>query len=700
MTTTFTNRLARESSPYLRQHGHNPVGWYPWGEEALLRARIEDRPIFLSIGYAACHWCHVMERESFEDPAVARLVNDYFVPIKVDREERPDLDAVYMAAVQAMTGSGGWPLSVFLTPDCRPFFGGTYFPPQRRWGTPAFSEVLLAVANAWQERRREVLASAAGIAAQLATASERPTRCGLDADDAVHRALETLSARFDADWGGFGGAPKFPTPSRLFFLLHRAYANAQARDMLARTLDAMACGGMHDWLGGGFHRYSVDEQWLVPHFEKMLYDNALLARLYGEAGLRLDNPAWVAVARATADYLLREMRGAEGGFFSSTDADSGGREGAYFVWTVAQVREALPREQAEVLIALCRLGEAGNFEGDSTVLRPQRSMDEIASELRREPSAVAEDVAAARATLLRARELRERPATDDKRLAGWNGMTVWALAYLGAALAEPRYLDAARAAARFLLERRSAEGKVVRSWRDGAESGAETLEDVAWVAAGLIELFQADANTTWLDAARALVAARLPRYQGSEGELLETPNDGPPLLMRPRSPFDSAIPSSVGVMAHALLDLVALLDDEGLRAAAERAVTAESAILARAPEACTTLLEAAVALAQPPQTLVVVGDPQWDSTRRLLAAAWCNRPDFCPLALSPSVPVPAETVGVVPLFAGRERAPGGNALAYLCRGGTCERPTSDPERLAASLRSVSDRSGEEPPTSG
>ncbi|MFI5143058.1 MAG: thioredoxin domain-containing protein, partial [Thermoanaerobaculales bacterium] len=524
-TPRHTNRLAGESSPYLQQHAHNPVGWYPWGDEALSRARTERRPIFLSVGYAACHWCHVMERESFEDPAVATLLNDHFVPIKVDREQRPDLDAVYMTAVQAMTGSGGWPLSVFLTPDLEPFFGGTYFPPERRYGMASFSEILLAVADAWENRRGEVLGSAAALSAQLARIAEHRVGEELNIGDAVPRALASLASRFDEKCGGFDGAPKFPTPSRLFFLVHNSRSEPHARTMLERTLDGMAAGGMHDWLGGGFHRYAVDEQWLVPHFEKMLYDNALLARVYGEAGLALDNPAWLAVARTTADYLLREMRGPQGAFFSSTDADSEGHEGTYFTWTAAQLRQALPRDQADALITLCGLGTAGNFEGEASVLRPQRSVDEVAAELGRPAAAVRAEIVEARATLLAARDRRVSPALDDKFLAGWNGMAVWALAYLGAALPEPRYLAAAKSTATFLLEHRGRDGQLVRSWRNDAAAGVETLEDLAWVTAGLVELYEADGNLAWLEASRALVGSRLQHYQAADGALFDTPDD-------------------------------------------------------------------------------------------------------------------------------------------------------------------------------
>ena len=681
------NRLARESSPYLRQHGHNPVDWYPWGDEALARARAEDKPIFLSIGYAACHWCHVMERESFEDPVTAARLNDDFVAIKVDREERPDIDQVYMTAVQAMTGTGGWPLSVFLTPDLRPFFGGTYFPPAPRGGLPSFRDVLAAVAAAWRDRRREVEAGAARVTDHLRSGS--PTAAtGFDAAQATDRALATLAAEFDEQFGGFGRAPKFPTPSRLFLLLQRSRGSAKARSMLETTLDAMAAGGMYDWLGGGFHRYSVDREWNVPHFEKMLYDNALLARAYGEAGLRMGRDEWLAVARATADYLLREMRGSEGAFYSSTDADSEGHEGRYFTWTPAQVREALPRDEAALVIALCALGPAGNFERGASVLRPARHLDEVAAELGLDAATATGVLSRARQALLTARRGRVPPATDDKRLAAWNGMAAWALAWLGAALPEPRYLEAARRAALFLLERRTPDGRLERSWRDGAVSGTETLEDVAWVGAALVQLFEAEGDLAWLAAASDLVGRRLPHYQDASGALYDTPDDGPALIVRPRNPADGATPAASGVLAGTLLRLSALTGDGSLRAAAERALAADAALVARVPDATATLLQAAATAAEPPSTLVLVGDPQWEATRALARAAWRNLPRSCAVAPSRTVPVPGETVQRVPLFAGREGTEEGRALAYLCQGGTCRLPTGDPEELARALASL------------
>jgi hypothetical protein len=679
-----TNKLARESSPYLLQHASNPVDWYPWGEEALSRAAAERKPIFLSIGYAACHWCHVMERESFEDPAIAALLAAHFVAVKVDREERPDLDAVYMNAVQAMTGSGGWPLSVFLTPNLKPFFGGTYFPPERRWGTASFREVLERVADAWERRRHEIDAAADTLADQLSRAGMSSPGT-IDAAEAARRALASLADQHDERWGGFGGAPKFPTPSRLFFLIEAGRRDEDARAMLARTLDGMAAGGMSDWLGGGFHRYSVDEKWLVPHFEKMLYDNALLARAYGEAGFAFDRPEWLRVARETADYLLREMRGPEGGFFSSTDADSEGHEGKYFTWSVPQVCAVLPPREAELIIVLCGLEESGNFERDASVLRPALPLGQVAAQLNLTPEDAASALDAARAGMRAARARRVPPLTDDTRLAAWNGMAVWSLAWLGAALPETRYLEAARTAARFVLSQTGRDGHLGRSWRNGVTSGVETLEDIAWISAALVQLYESDGQPEWLDAAKTVLARRLSHYQDAAGALLDTPDDGPALLMRPRTPYDGATPAPVGILAGTLLRIAALTGDQALFDSATRAVSSDAGLIRQAPEACLALLQAAEAAARPPLTLVVVGDPAWRSTRQMRAAAWRHRPAACALAVSPAVPVPQTSVETVPLFAGRGPGDGERARAYLCEGGACRLPEEDPDSLAKAL---------------
>jgi uncharacterized protein len=684
--STQRNHLDSESSPYLLQHAGNPVDWYPWGAPALDRARREQRPIFLSIGYAACHWCHVMEKESFEDPAVAAYLNAHFVAIKVDREERPDIDAVYMAAVQALTGSGGWPLSVFLTPDAAPFFGGTYFPPDRRWGRSSFLDVLEAVADAWQTRRRQVEEGAAELTLHL-RATPTAGDDGLDVGAAEERAMSALARSFDSRAGGFGSAPKFPTAARLYFLLDRATrGDDTARTMLATTLDGMAAGGMWDWVGGGFHRYSVDADWLVPHFEKMLYDNALLARVYGEAATRLGEPRWMDVARRTAEYLLREMRGPEGGFFSSTDADSAGEEGRFFTWTPAEVRAALPADEAEAVVRACSLDGTPNFESGRFVLRPLTAGVDGGGAPAGAPVELGAVLERARERLYEARLKRLPPATDDKRLAAWNGMTIWSLAWLGATLGEPSYQQAARGAARHVLDAmHMPDGRVARSWRHGRLTGAETLEDVAWISAGLLELYQTDGDTRWLASALDLVTARLPQYLDASGALHDAPADGEPLPARPRDPADGALPASITTMATVLLRLAALTGRETLARTARAAIATDAGLAARAAEACTTMVLAARLAARPPVELVVVGDPASPLTDALLRTARSapRPPDV--IAPSPTVPVPADVASLVPLFAGREGRERGAPRAYLCRGGACALPTSDPAELARDL---------------
>ncbi len=681
------NRLIGESSPYLRQHAHNPVDWRPWGDEALAAARADARPIFLSIGYAACHWCHVMERESFEDAQVAAFLNRHFIAIKVDREERPDLDAVYIGAVQALTGSGGWPLSVFLTPEGRPFFGGTYFPPERRHGMPSFHEVLRAVADAWATRRGELEHGAALLTTRLAERAESGEPGVVDVGAAASAAVKRLAQAYDLRHGGFGSAPKFPTPSRLSFLLRQAReGDGIAAGLLTGTLDGMAAGGMYDWAGGGFHRYSVDATWLIPHFEKMLYDNALLARVYGEAGVALGNERWLAVARETARYLLREMQGPEGGFFSSTDADSEGDEGRFFTWTAAELRAALPADDAELVVRLCGLDGQPNFEHGRSALRPLLAAAELAHESGQSEEDAAARIARCRAGLLAARGQRVPPACDDKRLAGWNGMAVWALAWLGATLAESDVLAAAQRAGSFLLRALvRSDGRIARSWRDGRTTGAETLEDLAWVVAGLVALYQADGEVRWLAAALRIADARLAHYHDSSGRVFETPDDGEPLIVRPHSATDAATPAAAAVLASALARLAAISGRADLAAAAGRIVAAESETISHLPDGATSLVEAATDLAGPTTSIVVVGDPAWPSTAALLRGARRHAPIGAVIVPAAVVPVPAEVTALVPLFAGREQCPEDRAVAYVCEGATCRLPATSAEELIAAL---------------
>ena len=489
-----TNRLADQTSPYLLQHARNPVDWYPWGDEALAEARREDKPILLSIGYAACHWCHVMERESFEDPETAALMNEHFVCIKVDREERPDVDAIYMDAVQAMTGHGGWPLTAFLTPDGKPFYAGTYFPNEDRHGMPAFTRVLTAIAETWRTGRGETETQAQRVVDAIAGAGMMQASADPLSEEILIGAMASLRSAFDTRWGGFGGAPKFPQPMTLELLLRcHLRGMPDALDMLTLTLDRMASGGMHDQLGGGFHRYSTDERWLVPHFEKMLYDNAQLARLYVRAWQVTGNDRYRAVAVRTCDYLLREMQQPVGGFSSSQDADSEGVEGRFFVWTWPELASAVGEAVATTLGAV----PGGNWDGTNVLWEPYQ-VAAVASELELDVDDLSAHLETARADLFELRQGRVHPAIDDKVLAGWNGLAISALAEAGRALGEPRYVDAAARAADFVLTHlRDGGGRLQRSWRNGRVSGKAYADDHALMADACLTLYETTFELRW-----------------------------------------------------------------------------------------------------------------------------------------------------------------------------------------------------------
>src|SRR3989454_7062047 len=501
------NRLARETSPYLRQHAHNPVDWYPWGDEAQQRARTEDRPIFLSIGYSSCHWCHVMERESFEDAGIAALMNERFVNIKVDREERPDLDEIYMAATQMLTGQGGWPNSVFLTPDLKPFFAGTYFPPASRGGRPGFADVLRAVSEAYGSKKDDVKRMADEVAGQIARLSEMAPSNQVMTIALLNRAFGELAGRFDNAEGGFGGAPKFPHSMDVSFLLryHRRTRNPEALRMAVLSLEKMARGGMYDQVGGGFHRYAVDAKWLVPHFEKMLYDNALLSRVYLEAAqavgrlgvsaaLPSGGPATAAffkdVARDTFEWVLREMTSPEGGFYSSLDADSEGEEGKYYVWTPQEIVQVLGQQEAGLFCNVYGIAPGGNFEHGRSIPHLARSMAQVGSDLRMEEGELRLRMASARARLLKSREGRVRPGRDEKILADWNGLMISALAFGSRVLDEPRWADAAGRAARLVLDRMVRDGRLLHSFMDRGARHPACLTDHAFLLAAFLDLYE------------------------------------------------------------------------------------------------------------------------------------------------------------------------------------------------------------------
>ena len=660
----MANELAHETSPYLLAHADNPVDWLPWGPVALERARTLDRPLLVSIGYAACHWCHVMERESFEDPQTAALMNEHFVAVKVDREERPDVDGVYMEAVQAITGQGGWPLNVFLTPDQQPFFGGTYWPPVRRHGMPSFREVLEAVAGLWRDRREEAVGAAAALAARLGGgAALEPAAGRLDAD-LLARALASLEQSFDRRNGGFGGAPKFPPHCALELL-----ATVGERDMRDATLRAMALGGINDQVGGGFSRYAVDGTWTVPHFEKMLYDNALLARAYLHAWQDSGEALFERTTRETLDFCLRELAAPDGGFCSSLDADSEGVEGRFYVWTAAALREELG-ELAPGAIEYFGASEHGNFEGSNVL------------EARGRQPAAREEI---RARLLAARARRTRPPLDDKRIAAWNALMIAALADAGALLGEARYLDAAVATARFVHERmRDGTGRLLRTFNRGAARIPAYLEDHAFLLEALLSLYGATFDERWFTWARSLGDELLDRFaDGERGGFFVGAADGERLIVRRKDLEDTPIPSGSSSAALGLLRLGALTGEARYEDAALGALALAAPMAARYPSAFGHLLCALDFHTAPVRELAIVGaDPQ----ALLAVVRERHRPH---LVLAGSDGAPSD----VPLLAGRTPAAGGRAAAYLCERFACLAPVSDP----AALRALLDQARETPP---
>jgi uncharacterized protein len=627
------NRLAAETSPYLLQHAENPVDWYAWREEAFARARADDKPILLSVGYSACHWCHVMEHESFEDDATARLMNEHFVCVKVDREERPDVDAVYMEAVVALTGHGGWPMTVFLTPEGEPYYGGTYYPPEPRHGLPSFRQVLMALAEVWRDRRDTVTAQAAEITRELRRAARvQPSREPLTSA-ILSAAASGLRAQFDPEWGGFGGAPKFPPASVIEFLLRRGET-----EMTERTLDSMALGGMYDVVGGGFHRYSVDRRWLVPHFEKMLYDNALLASAYLHGWLVLGKARYRVVAEQTLDYMLRELRLPDGGFASAQDADTDGVEGLTFTWTE---NDPVPRE-------LLQPFEHGRF-----VLR-----GEIDDETR--------------ARLFALREQRPKPLRDDKVIASWNGLTLAALAEAARRLERDDLLAAAVALGEFLLGPLSSEdGRLFRTWRDGRAHTTGFLEDYANVANGLYELHVATGDPRWLREARRLAALAAELFADDEnGGFFHTPADGEKLVNRKKELDDNPTPSGNSMLAYVLLRLARIYGDDELEHDAVGVLRLAAPTAARAPSAFGHLLCALDLHLALPRELAVIGPATSEVARAALAP------------FEPNTVVAFGPADDVPLLAGKGYVDGRPAV-YVCEGFACRAPVTDAEEVRA-----------------
>jgi len=675
------NRLAEETSPYLQQHARNPVDWYPWGEEALEKSRREDKPILLSIGYSACHWCHVMERESFENDDIAAMMNESFVSIKVDREERPDIDEIYMSAVQIMTGSGGWPLTVFLTPELEPFYGGTYFPPEDRWGRPGFSTVLREIARVFREDRSRVRETSKALTERIQSLAVVPSSRELMTRSLIHQAARELALRFDSREGGFSAAPKFP-PTGAISLLLRYHASSRDPDALAMvelTLDKMAAGGMYDHLGGGFHRYSTDAAWLVPHFEKMLYDNALLARAYLEAYQVTGKEDYARVARETLEWVLREMQDEEGGYYSTKDADSEGVEGKFYVWSEKEVRTLLGPRADE----FCRsydVTAGGNWEGENILHRPAgfSSSD----------TALEASLQDAREVLLREREKRVHPGLDDKVLTSWNGLTIIAMARGYRVLGDERFLESARKAARFLEDRMEEGGRLLATYRSGRARLKAYLDDYAFLLGGYVELFESDFDVHWLERAEALASKLSLLFRDEAGSgFFFTGSDHESLISRTKSGYDGAIPSGNAMAATYLLKLAEYSGSPDPASQAAETLRAFHAQMERSPGAFAQMLVAVDHYLGPKRELVVVGSSPAKSTREALRRLWSRfAPDLALLLFDPTAPDAARLQGTAPLLEGKIAGPDPDLPRfYLCESYACQAPTDSLDEILTAL---------------
>jgi uncharacterized protein YyaL (SSP411 family) len=675
------NRLASESSPYLQQHAGNPVDWHPWGSEAFALAAASDKPVLLSVGYAACHWCHVMAHESFEDETTARIMNDRFVNVKVDREERPDVDSIYMQAVQAINGQGGWPMTVFLTPDGMPFYGGTYFPPEDRHGIPSFRRILVSVSEAWRNDREEVLRGATSLR-RIYAAAEEPAKAGQSFTSTTLAATaRAMRGWFDPREGGFGSAPKFPQPLLLDVLL-RHWARSDEEEWLRlvrHSFQKMARGGLYDQLGGGFHRYTVDAVWLVPHFEKMLYDNALLSRLAvhlwqatGDADVRR-------IAMQTFAWVQREMTDPAGGWYSSLDADSEGEEGKFYVWSLAEVRAALGADAA-IAEAYWGVTESGNFEG-ANILHVSGELAAAAQRCGLTEASAAEALERAREKLLAVRAPRVRPGRDEKVLASWNGLMLRATADGARAFDDATLREAALRAGAFLRDALVHDGRVLRSWRDGRARIAGFLEDHAGLALGFLSLHQLTFDRAWLDLALQLAESTVRWFWDEDtGAFFDTAHDADPLVTRPRDVTDNAIPSGTSLAVELQLLVAEYTGDHAARRRAEHVLATLCGPMRRSPLAFGHLLGAADLAVNGAVELALAGDPA--------AAAFRALADAAARSYSPSLVIAGGTGDAVrglPLLEGRE-APAGSALAFVCEAYRCDLPITDPDALTARLR--------------
>jgi uncharacterized protein YyaL (SSP411 family) len=680
----YTNRLSKETSPYLLQHAHNPVEWYAWGEEALERARQDNKPILLSIGYSACHWCHVMEKESFENEEIARLMNENFVNIKVDREERPDLDQIYMNAVQMMTGHGGWPMTVFLTPDGVPFYGGTYFPPEDRYNMPGFPRVLMGVAETYRSRGDEVTETASSMLKELQRIGQARESNEILSIDLLDAAERNIARSYDPTHGGFGSAPKFPAAMNLEFLLrqfHRA-GRPSSVEMVKNTCRKMAEGGMYDQLGGGFHRYSTDARWLVPHFEKMLYDNALLSRLYLHVYQQTKNDFYKRIAEEILDYVVREMTDERGGFYSTQDADSEGHEGKFFIWTAAQIKEFLGEEDAALFSAYYDVTEAGNFEGQN-ILHVTRSVEDVAKSRNVSTERLVEALRRGRRLLFDVRESRIKPARDEKVLTAWNGLMLAGFAEAAAILERDDYKEVAEKNAEFILNNLRRDGLLLRTYKDGQAKLNAYLEDYAFYIDGLVMLYQTTGKLRWLEEAQNLAEVMVKEFwDEDEGGFFYTGKSHEELIVRSKDYFDNATPSGNSVAAEVLLHLALLTGNTDYSRKAVTLFRLLRDALARYSSAFGRLLCALDFHLSSPKEIAVIGESGSADNRALLQEVWSRY-------LPNKIVVQAregetEAQNLVPLLSGRGMIEG-RATAYVCENYTCQKPVTSGSELAEQL---------------
>ena len=677
------NRLIDETSPYLLQHANNPVDWYPWGPEALQRATEEDKPILLSVGYSACHWCHVMERESFEDRRIAGIMNENFVSIKVDREERPDIDSIYMSAVQALTGHGGWPMTVFLTPEGKPFYGGTYYPPEDRHGMPGFVTVMDAISKAYKENRQDIVDTTDQLAQRIHQISSSARSIEPLTNDVLYRAYRGIAGDFDDRYGGIGMQPKFPQPMTYEFLLryYMRTEDPQALDMVELTLDRMAEGGIYDQVGGGFHRYSTDTYWLVPHFEKMLYDNALLVRLYLHAYQVTDKPLYRRVVEETLDYVLREMTDPEGGFYSAQDADSEGVEGKFFIWLPKEIIEVLGKDDGELINQHYGVTLHGNFEGRN-ILHVADGPGTLPTDSGVAGEGLEGLLAGAKSKLLEARAKRVPPALDDKILTAWNGMMLRAWSEAGAVLGREDYIDIGKQNAKFLLSNMRAEGRLLRTYRDGRAKLNGYLEDYALLIDGLIALHEATFEERWLDEAIALGQAMVDLYwDETSGQFYDTGRDHEELIVRPRDVSDNAMPSGSSAATEALLRLAVITGDADHKRRAVTALRSVRDMMTRFPTGAGNWLCTLEFYLSNVKEIAIIGDRDDPDTQALLSEVHRR---FLPNRVLIGRKESGGVMAGLPLLEGREMVDG-MPTAYVCRNYVCQLPVTDAGALARQL---------------